>query len=435
MKISLFQGILLGVFSIGALVGLFAFATYSGKGGASAEVGSVVIWGTLPKEDIDAALTEIAKTDQSLQSVSYVKKDEATLPVDVASAIATGGGPDLILASQEQLYALSRFLTPIPTSSVSESAFTQTFVDQGRLFTASGGSGYYGLPLLLDPLILFSNSDILASEGIAKPPSTWDALVGLASKLTILTPAKQITRGLIGLGTYDNVNNARGILSALFLQTGVPLSGYSAAGGLAADLGQVAVSGVPPGESVLTFYTQFADPAKLSYTWNASLQSSRKLFQSGDLALYLGYASEARYFSLANPNLNYAVSALPQAKVGGLKTTYGLAYALMISRGAKNAKGAYMTAATLTGTSQQALLAQATGLAPATRSTLSAVPSNPVAAVAYSSALYAKGWVSPMPLGVDQAFSGMVSSVVSGRSAVNEALGRAEGSISLQFKK
>lgn len=435
MKVSLFQGILIAVFSVGALLGLFAFATYSGKGGAASEVGAVLIWGTLPKDQIDAALTEIAKEDRALQSVSYVEKPEATLATDVAAAIATGGGPDLILASQEQLYALSRFLTPIPTSSVSESSFTQTFIDEGKLFTAANAAGYYGLPILVDPLILYSNGDILASEGIAKPPATWDALIGLASKLTVLTPSKQITRGLIGLGTYDNVNNARGILSALFLQSGVALSGYSAAGGLVADLGQVADAGVPPGESVLTFYTQFADPAKLSYTWNASLQSSRKLFQSGDLALYLGYASEARYFMLANPNLNYAVSPLPQAKVGGLKTTYGLTYALMISRGAKNASGAYTTAATLTGPNQQAVLAQTTGLAPATRSALSKVPSNPVAATAYTSALYAKGWISPAPAQVDQIFSAMVASVVSGRSGVNDALGRAAGALSLLFQK
>ena len=427
MKISLFQGILFGAFGLAALIGLFVFATHTGTTTQNA-VGPVVIWGTLPKDDIQAALTAAGQTDATLKSVSYVQKDPATLPADLASAIATGGAPDLVLSSQEQLRALGKFIAPVPLATLSARAFTSAFIEEGGIFTAPAGSGYFGIPFLVDPLVLFTNRSILSSSGVARPPTTWEALTGLVPRVAQMTPSRQIIRGLIALGTYDNVHNARGILSALFLQTGVPVSGYSAGGTLTANLG--GSSAGSPGQAVLGFYTQFTDPSKVSYTWNASLQDSQQAFLAGDLALYIGYASEARYLRAANPNLDFDIAPLPQPATATLKSTYGLVYALMIPRGAKNSAGAYQAAVLLTNSAEQAAAAAATGLAPAALSQLGAAPADPVAAVAYAEALYANGWLSPMPADTDTVFSGMIGNVISGRLNLQAALASAESSLS-----
>lgn len=432
MKLSLFQTILLGVFSIGALVGLFVFATFTGKSGSNA-IGSVVIWGTLPSEGMQVALTAATKIDATLKDVTYVQKDAATLPADIATAIATGSSPDLILASQENLQSLARFVEPIPLSS---SDFTRAFIREGGIFTVPGGSGYYGVPFLVDPLVLFSNRSILSSSGIAKPPATWEALIGLVPNIAVLTPTRQITRGLIALGTYDNVRNARGILSALFLQQGIPMSSYSSNGVPVADLGQNASSGSVKGSSVLGFYTQFADPSKVSYTWNTSLPDSEQMFLAGDLALYLGYASRARFLKAANPNLDFVVTPLPQSATAKTKRAYGLLYAFMLPRGAKNAAGAYQVAVLLTGSPEQTGAAAATGLAPASVNELANMsPTDSVAAVAYAEALYAEGWLSPAPADTDRIFSGMIVDVISGRSEIEEALGTAARSLSALLQK
>lgn len=431
MKITLFQGILFGIFGFGALVGLFVFSTYTSNGGGKNAVGTVVIWGTLPKEGVDTMLTAVTRIDPTFKNVSYVQKDPATLSTELATAIATGAAPDLVLSSQENLLALAKFVSPIPLSTISARTFSDTFVAESGLFAAPNGAGYYGVPFLVDPLVLFSNRDILSSDGIARPPATWEALTGLVSQVAQLTPTQQITRGLIALGAYDNVHDARGILSALFLQAGVPLSAYSSSGVLSAHLGVTNTGGVPPGQAVLGFYTQFADPSKVSYTWNASLPDSEQSFLSGNLALYLGYASRARFLEAANPNLNFDVSPLPQPATATLKSTYGLVYAFMIPRGAKNATGAYKIAALLTGSTEQGAAAVATGLAPAVLSELAQPPAaDPVAAVAYAEALYANGWLSPAPADTDRVFSGMIGDVISGRSNVTTALSSAEGSLS-----
>ncbi|MBI5405674.1 extracellular solute-binding protein [Candidatus Kaiserbacteria bacterium] len=429
MRISLFQGILFGIFGLGAVIGLFVFATYTSNGSGKNAVGTVVIWGTLPKDALQATLVAAGQVDASLKSVSYVEKSPATLVTDLAAAIATGSAPDLVLASQEQLHALAKFIAPVPLSTLSINTFINTFVGEGRLFAAPDGTGYYGIPFLVDPLVLFSNRSILSSSGVAQPPATWEALTGLVPKTALLTPSRQITRALIALGTYNNIRNARGILSSLFLQTGVPLSAYSPGGYLAADLGNGS-GGASPGQAALGFYTQFADPSKISYTWNSSLPDSRQAFLAGDLALYIGYASESRFFAAANLNLDFNVTPLPQRATAPEKSAYGLVYAFMIPRGAKNPAGAYQAAVLFTNSVEQTAAASATGLAPAVLSQLAPTPADPVAAVAYAEALYAGGWLSPEPAATDSVFSGMIMDVISGRLNLQSALVSAEQSLS-----
>lgn len=428
MKISLFQGILFGVFGVAAFIGLFVFATYTNNNSSSNIVGSVVIWGTLPSASMQNVLAAGVQVDQTLKSVSYVQKDPATLPSELASAIATGAAPDLILASQEELWALAKFITPIPLAMLPASSFTNTFIDGAGIFSA-GGAGYYGVPFLVDPLVLFSNRSILSSSGIARPPATWEALTGLVPNIATLTPSRQVTRGLIALGTYNNVHDARGILSALFLQQGVPVSSYAANGSIVADLGVNNTVGATLGPAVLNFYTQFADPSKVSYTWNGSLPDSQQAFLSGDLALYLGYASEAQYLRAANPNLNFSVSTLPQPATAQLKSSYGLIYAFMAPRGAKNPAGAYQAAVLLTNPAEQVAAATITGAAPATLTQLAGAPADPIAEVAYAEALYVRGWLSPMPTNTDMVFSSMIGNVISGRSNSQTALVSAEQSL------
>jgi ABC-type glycerol-3-phosphate transport system substrate-binding protein len=438
MKISLFQGIFVGAFVLAALVGLFVFATYTSTGGEG-KVGTVVIWGTLPEDDFKVGLLEATKSDNTLRGVNYIEKSAGTLPGDLATAIATGKSPDLVLASQEELVSLAPYIAPIPFSTLSVSAFSNAFANEGALFTAPLEAGYYGIPLLIDPLVLFYNRAILESGGIVSPPATWEALTGLVSHVATYTTTRQITRGLIALGTYDNVHDARGILSALFLQTGAALSTRSpATGEISPELGLTSreEDGLPPGQAVLRFYTQFADSSKVSYTWNASLRDSQMAFSAGDLGLYLGYVSEARFLRESSPNLDFDVAPLPQPGTATTKSTYGLAYALMIPTGAKNARGAYKAAVLLADTPEQLALAKATGLAPAAKDALEApTPSDPVATLAARSALYADGWLSPAPAGTDEVFGAMITDVITGRTNLQTALSTAERSLGALFER
>ncbi|HUQ30213.1 MAG TPA: extracellular solute-binding protein [Candidatus Paceibacterota bacterium] len=427
MKISLFQGIIMGVFAVGALIGIFVFATFdSNSGSVGASIGTVTIWGVVPRADVSNALKEITATDKSLEHVSYVQHDIATFKNDLAAAIATGSGPDLLLISQEQLFSLRNFIQTIPDATLPARTFQSSFVGEAQLFRTT--TEVYGVPVLVDPLVMYYNRSTLTSNGIATPPSTWEAITGLIPKITTKTPAGRITRALTALGSYDNVYDARGILSALFLQTGVSMSVPSVNNTRRAALAGTA------GEAVLRFYTQFADPTKVSYTWDASLSSSRQTFLIGDLALYFGYASEAAFIRAASPNLDFDVAPLPQPATATNKSTYGLVYALVRARGTDNPTGALNAALYLAGSSGQPSLSSNTGLAPTSLVTINAGTSDPTLAIAYRSALYAKGWLSPDPNDTDRVFSAMIQGVTSGGLDLRAALASAERSLNALFQ-
>lgn len=425
MKISLFQGILLGVFALAGVIGVFSFATFQGGNNPEDEIGSVVIWGAIPKGDFDAALTTIRQSDQRLKGISYIYKQPSTLRTNLVAAIAAGTGPDLVLISHEDLLSLLKVIEPLTSSTLPERTFKDTFAGGAEVFLIPNDGGAYGVPFLIDPLVLFSNRTILNSAGVAKPPVTWEAFTGLVSKVATRNAAGNIDQALIALGTYANVHNARGILSTLFLQAGAALS-TAGQGFRRADLGTSRAQGVPPGSEVIRFYTQFADPAKVSYTWNASLPDSRDRFMSGDTALYPGYASEAAYFSEANPNLDFDVASLPQLAIGPTKTTYGQIYGFVIPRGSKNPAGALKAAFGFAGSAANKLAAEAAHMAPANRTVLASPPSESRAAVAYTSALYTRAWLSPAPSDTDTVFSTMITNVTSGRFTIDNALSTAE---------
>ena len=88
MKTSPFQIILMAVFGLGALIGLFMFATYKGGGSANA-AGPVLIWGTLPKAGIEATIAALSPTDTDLKGVTYIEKSPDTLASELATEFRT----------------------------------------------------------------------------------------------------------------------------------------------------------------------------------------------------------------------------------------------------------------------------------------------------------------------------------------------------------
>src|SRR6266481_2705311 len=265
-----FQIIVFGVFILFAIVGLFLFANFTGFGTTAAKIGTVTIWGVLPEGAVSPELDALKAQQKEYANVQYVQKPADTFDAVLSDGIASGIGPDVILISQEQLLAEKNKLNVIPFSVISERAYLASFVPLTELFLTSQGT--YGIPFTVDPLVLYYNRTLLSSAGIAMPPSTWEAITGLAPRLTQKNGA-QVVKSAIALGSYQNVPNASAILSLLFFQAGSPITTLSN-GTVRAALTQSTAGntvGVNPAESALSFYTQFADPAKTVYSWNGSL--------------------------------------------------------------------------------------------------------------------------------------------------------------------
>lgn len=420
---SKFQIILLGIFAAAAVAGVALFATFRGSGQEELAA-PVSIWGIAEESAIRAVLEEVRQSRDDFGQVTYRHISKDAFDREFVNALASGTGPDLILIDQSMLLAHEDKLFTIPYENYSARDFRSTFAEEGELFLTP--SGILGLPISIDPLVLYYNRDIFTNEGIANPPRFWDELFILAPRVTHRGSASNITQSLVALGEYQNVLYAKDILSMLMLQAGNAIVMRDSSGAPFSVMGTTPEFGSAPAESALRFYTEFSNPIKSVYSWNRALPNSRQSFLSGDLALYNGYASEREALSRANPNLNFDMGEMPQIRDASRTMTFGTMYALAIPRASRNIAASYTVASILTSAPYAQSYAAVSGLPPARRDLLSSPPSDAYGAILFGSALRARAWLDPNPSETNRIFKNLIESTISGRALLNEAIGTAD---------
>lgn len=169
----------------------------------------------------------------------------------------------------------------------------------------------YGLPLSVDTLALYYNKDLLDRAGIAEAPKTWEDFQKTIKKLTKINPDNTIVRSGAALGTGKNVLRSVDILSLLMMQNGTRMTndaGYPTFHLIPPGSNLP----VPPGEQALQFYTDFAQPTKEVYTWNATMPESLDAFVRGQTAFFFGYAYHLPFIRARAPKLNFNIVPVPQ---------------------------------------------------------------------------------------------------------------------------
>lgn len=171
----------------------------------------------------------------------------------------------------------------------------------------------FALPLAGDALALYYNKDLLNAAGVPEPPVYWDDFQKMIPKLT-----KQDTKGNIiqsgaALGTGKNVERFSDILSVLMMQNGTAMTNGDQ---VTFDKTPAELSGrdTAPADSAVTFYTDFANPAKEVYTWNDKLPDSLQAFASGQTAFFFGYSYQLPQIVSQAPKLNLGIAKLPQIR-------------------------------------------------------------------------------------------------------------------------
>ena len=428
-KLTTFQIVAIGLCVAFLIAGVGVFAAFGGLLGGS-RVGPVVIWGTADADTMSALIQTLRPSDKALQDVSYVYKDPLTYDQTLLNAMASGQGPDLFLLSQNDLQSFSNKIALIPYSAVSQAQFTSSFIDEGSLFLTPQGS--FALPFSIDPLVMYWNRDLFASAGLAQAPVYWNDFLTVAPKITSFSGGSTVARSAVALGEWQNVTNAKAILSTLFLQTGDRIVARTADGTPAPVFGQTPSQAESnPDESALRFYTEFANPGKTTYSWNAALAQSSDAFAAGDLAVYFGFASEYAALVARNPNLHFSVSLMPQLQGNAEHLTFGTITGLAISRSATNPTGALAVAQALTSQPAIAALAGSVFLPPVRRDVVVDSSASAAMQTFIQSSLIAQGWLDPAPAQTDAIFKTMIESVVSGSQLPSGAV--SDGSQALQL--
>ncbi|OGC80788.1 hypothetical protein A2943_02825 [Candidatus Adlerbacteria bacterium RIFCSPLOWO2_01_FULL_51_16] len=421
---SIFQTVVLGIFVVFIVAGVAVFAIFSGFGGAG-DVGAVAIWGTQGLDTVQRVIEDLRQEEDAFQEVTYVQKNAATYQAELINAIAAGQGPDLFFIEHKDLYAFSDKILTIPYNAISQAQFINSYIDEGALFLT--GQGSLGLPVLIDPLVMYWNRDLLAGANVGSAPQFWNDFLDLAPKITSIDTSSGVRKSAVALGEWRNIRNAKAILSTLMMQAGDPIVARAEGGRLQSVLAATPENAAEsPGQSALRFYTEFANPSKKNYSWNRSLREAQDMFVAGDLAVYFGFASEYATLAARNPNLRFGVSVMPQIEGNSTRLTYGTLTGLSIARGAKNPQGALAIAQRLTGARGAGLLAASMSLPSVRRDAQVDTSGSAVGAVFVESVLIARGWIDPNPATTNTIFQTMIESVSSGRSSPAEAVSDAD---------
>ena len=423
--LSVFQIILLAVFGALAVAGvlIFALATAVDQGDA---LGPVEIWGSLPERTITPVLQLAAETDPRLAQVTYLEKDPVQYEAELTNALATGGGPDLFILRQDYAMKNAPKIAPIPSAQLSRKQFADTFVEAAAPFYSSEGA--LAVPLVVDPLVLYWNRDTLSGNGYAKPPLYWSEVADMAASSTIRRGDGSIEKATVALGEFSNIPAAKWILSALVMQAGGTPTTVDSEGRLEASLGGYSGGGREAAESAISFYTEFANPSKETYSWSRSLGSAQRAFSAGDLALYVGHASEAALIQQMNPNLNFAIARLPQRSPSARPVNVATVYALAVSRTSKNPVGARTVASLIAQENLSRELAIRLGVSSALRDVLAKLAEGEQD-LFNRETLIARSWIDPDPEKTSNIFRAMIERIAGGETDVTEAILRADQEI------
>ncbi len=360
-----------------------------------------------------------------------MKKDAVDFQQNFVEALADGKGPDVVILRDDWVYQNRNKIFTIPYKNYSARTFKDTFIEEGEMFLAS--DGIVSLPFIVDPLVMYWNRDMFSNNVISQQPKYWDEIYDLINKITKRDNNANILQATVALGEWRNIVNAKEILSMVMIQAGTPITARQGK-----DVVSVLNSNfnypIAPSQSAVSFYTQFSNPTSPTYTWNRSLPTSLNMFLAGNLATYIGFASEIFPIQQKNSNLNFDVTYVPQIRNAPKRSVFGHMYSLSISKQSQKIVGAYTLVVSLVEPASIKALETIVNLPPVRRDLLADTPTDAYRSVFYNSALISHAWIDPNPTQSSNVFRDMIESITGGKTSIPEALGRVNSELNEQLK-
>lgn len=321
-KILVIVGIVVGIL-LAFLIGFFIISKIS-KPQAPKDV-TLVYWGVWEDATIIQPLLDDFHKNNPRITIRYEKKDIKGLGNYIQrlnERIEGGGGPDIIRFQSSWLPEVKNLLLPLPSSVIKTSGIDKDYYKTVQHDLKYKGA-YYGIPLGVDTLSLFVNTNLLGKVGV-QPPTTWEELTKAATKVMVVENGKILKAG-VALGTFDNIAHAPDIISLLFRQNG-------------ANITDLAGSQRKNAIDALAFYTNFAK-GETKY-WDRTMDNSKLAFSKGNLAMYFGYSWDIfEIDAKKSPDVVYQVMKVPS--LAGRHDTIANYWAEGVSAKSKNSKEAF----------------------------------------------------------------------------------------------
>ncbi len=431
-KITPFQLIILAVFFLAAIIGVAFFSQYDASPVPKEEViGNVEIWGTYDARIIATWLADLSDANENLKGITYREFSESSFGQEVLVALAENRAPGLLLLDNTQLYEQYNRIFQLTGDIYPKNTFRQTFLEVAEVYFTD--QGILGVPIIVDPVVMFWNRNLFSSAGEVRPPIVWQEFFRLVPIFTERGDNFTINQTALPFGEAVNVTNAKEILSTLIIQTGNPITAPAAGGYISTLVGSDAY---PSGVPALSFYTEFANPTTDNYSWNRSLPQSREYFLGGKSAVYFGYASEVKPLQLKNPNLNFDIAEIPQSETAEQKSVYAALYGLFIPNAAPDKTSSFRAMSALSDSNSLEVLQDIVKLATPRRDLAGQTAGDDLFTDIFRrEAIYAKTYIDPQDDSTRRIISSMIEGITSGRKSIDEALLLADEEINVLFKK
>lgn len=256
---------------------------------------TLVYWGLWEDSSImNSVIADFERENPNID-IDYKKED----PKQYQERLITrtkeeGTGPDIFRFHNTWLPILRDILIPLPTDVITRDEFQKNYYSVAQEDLISKGA-IYGIPLGIDTLSLFINTEIFNASGLS-PPTTWDEFLKTSRSITVKEADGKIKTAGAAIGTFDNVTHAPEIVSLLFIQNGADLDDLTATKDNASD--------------ALEFYAQFAKGD--ASVWDATLDNSLSAFARGDLAMYFGFSWDIFAIKALSPELTFSIASVPR---------------------------------------------------------------------------------------------------------------------------
>lgn len=415
-----------GIAGLILLVVLVAVFSFSGGGGGGVQSGPVTLSVWMPFEESQNLQPLFDAYSQKRPNVRivYTKKNIDTYETDLINALAAGNGPDVFAINNTWLPKYQDKITSAPEKQWLFTDYKNAFVDVAVTdFTKD--QKIYGAPMSVDSLALYYNKDLLGTAGIATPPKTWAELASQVQRIRKQDTTGYFSRSGAAWGTNSNVNRAVDILYLFMLQQGA--RSFSA-DGLYPQFGESVQKGdfqINPGAVGLSFYTSFATPSSLNYTWNQRSDYSVDAFANGRAAFLISYAYTRQTLKEKAPNLNYDIIGVPQPNLENPSVNFANFWGQVVSKQSKNQANAWDLIQFMT--SKEALdKYYSLTKQPSSRKDLITLQiPDPAIGVFANANLTAKSFYKPDQAKMDTIFGRMIDNVILNRYSIDDALNQA----------
>lgn len=254
--------------------------------------------------------------------VNYQKQDIKDYRDRVMTRIQNGTGPDIFMYHNTWLPLFARMLTPLSSDVLTASEFKKAYYPVIQKDVVRNGA-IFGLPLSIDTLSLFINTQALQAGG-QQVPKDWNEFIKVSNALTVKEQDGKIKTAGAALGSYDNITHAPDIISLIMLQNGTDLYNLTNTSKAASE--------------ALDFYTSFVKSG--SNVWDETLDPSIIAFAKGNLVMYFGYSWDIFTIQALNPKLVFSTNPVPN--LPGKNLTIASYWVNGVSASGKNQKEALL---------------------------------------------------------------------------------------------